>query len=141
GRKHGSARADNPRWLNPGSTVRITDGRTSELAIVSAVMGAAENRDIVLDRILKNDYEAYDGVLQVLARRPVNLNTARIEVLRALFTNLQVVGKNARITADEAAELADVVVQSRPFTGFEDFLRRIVLPAGGIEKLPGDAPV
>ena len=56
GGKHGKLRVDNARWLNPGSTVRITDGRTAELAIVSAVMGAADSREIVLDRILKNDY-------------------------------------------------------------------------------------
>jgi hypothetical protein len=137
-KKDGKLRVDNGRWFNPGATVRIRDGQTTEFALVQNVLG---NGEIALDRILDNDYEAYSAVVEVLARRPVNVNTARPEVLRALFTNLQIVGKNSRITADEAAQLADLVVETRPFLGLEDFLRRIVLPAGGIEKLPGDAPV
>jgi hypothetical protein len=79
--------------------------------------------------------------VRVLARRPVNLNTAPTEVLQALFLNLQVAGRNSRITGDEAQKLATLVLESRPFEGFEDFLRRIVLPAAGIEKLAADAPV
>jgi hypothetical protein len=33
------------------------------------------------------------------------------------------------------------VIASRPFTGEEDFLRRVVMPAAGVEALPADAPV
>lgn len=136
-KKDGQLRIDNNRWLNPGSTVRIRDGQTTEIAIVQEVRGSDM---VVLDRILDNDYEAYGAVLEVLARRPVNVNTAAREVLVAIFSNLQCVGHNTRITSDEASQLADLVIQSRPFLGFEDFLRRIVLPSAGIEKLPTDAP-
>ena len=80
-------------------------------------------------------------MVDVLARRPVNLNTATRDVLVVLFSNLQLIGANSRITSDEAKQLADLVIESRPFTGFEDFVRRIVLPAAGLEKLPSDAPV
>src|SRR5204862_5668938 len=54
---------------------------------------------------------------------------------------LQIKGRSARINKDEAATLAQVVIESRPLTGWEDFLRRVVLPSCGIEKLPLDAPV
>jgi len=87
------------------------------------------------------DYREYAALVRVLARRPVNLNTAPPEVLQALFLNLQVAGRNSRITGDEAQKLATLVCDSRPFEGFEDFLRRAVLPAAGVEKLAADAPV
>jgi hypothetical protein len=138
GKQDGKLRVDNGRWLGVGSTVRIRDGQTTELALVQNVLG---NGEIALDRILANDYEAYAAVLDVLVRRPVNINTAKRDVLRVLFLNLQLSGKNSRITADEAGELADLVIESRPFTGLEDFLRRVVLPSAGIERLPSDAPV
>jgi hypothetical protein len=69
----------------------------------------------------------------------VNINTASRDVLEVLFENLKINGRNQRITGSEAETLADLVVESRPFQGLEDFLRRLVLPAGGIEGLPADA--
>jgi hypothetical protein len=134
----GILRVDNPRWFNAGSTVQITDGVNTELALVQEVRRGGE---IVLDRVLQGDYAAFSALVRVLARRPVNLNTASAEVLEAIFLNLQVAGRNSRITGDEAQKLAALVVESRPFDGFEDFLRRAVLPAAGAEKLPADAPV
>jgi hypothetical protein len=138
GGKDGKITVDCSRWMNPGTTIEISDGTTVEMAIVQV---PPRGNEVTLDKVLANDYLANRAQVRVLARRPVNLNTARVEVLRALFTNLQLVGKNARITRDEARTLADLVMESRPFTGFEDFLRRIVLPAAGLEKLPSDAPV
>jgi hypothetical protein len=138
GGRDGILRLDLPRWVNPGSTVQVRDAKSTELALVQEVRRSGE---VVLDRILVNDYEPWSTVVSVLARRPVNLNTAGPKVLEAVFANLQVAGRNARITRDEAQKLAQLVVESRPFTGFEDFLRRIVLPAAGLERLPGDAPV
>ncbi|MFN0007718.1 MAG: hypothetical protein ACKVXR_07405 [Planctomycetota bacterium] len=138
GGEDGILRCDTPRWLNPGSTIQITDGFNKEVALVQEVRRGGE---VVLDRILVNDYEPWTTIVRVLARRPVNLNSASPRVLVALFTNLQVAGRNSRITRDEAQKLGELVVESRPFTGLEDFLRRVVLPAAGLEKLPGDAPV
>ncbi|MDP6839279.1 MAG: hypothetical protein QF724_10115, partial [Planctomycetota bacterium] len=125
------------KWFNEGATVQITDGVNSEVRLVLAIdkrKGALRLHDL-----LQNDYRAFEAEVRVLARRPVNLNTARPEVLKALFSNLQIRSKNSRITGSEAEQLAGLVVASRPFTGFEDFLRRLVLPAGGIEELPSDA--
>ncbi len=138
GGKDGRIAVDCTRWMNPGATIEISDGTTVEFAIVQA---PPRRNEVTLDKVLSNDFTAYRAQVRVLARRPVNVNTASADVLRALFTNLQLVGKNSRITRDEARTLADIVVKSRPFTGFEDFLRRVVLPVAGLEKLPSDAPV
>ena len=64
-----------------------------------------------------------------------------VQVLELLFTNLQIRNRNSRVTAQEAEQLADVIIESRPLAGFEDFLRRIVLPAGGLDDIPDDATV
>ena len=137
GRRDGKLRLDYLRWVNPGATVRITDGTNTELAIVQAVTQGGE---VVLDKVLQNDYAAYRAELSVLARRPVNLNTASKAVLETLFTNLQRAGRTTRVLRDEAEVMARLVIESRPLEGFEDFLRRVILPACGLEKLPADAP-
>lgn len=128
---------DDPRWINSGSTVRIRQGEQSELRYVLY----RDRGRIGLDRSLEGDYDAFQATVEVLARRPVNVNTANMQVLVALFSHLKLYGQNSRITEDEAAKLAELVLESRPFTGFEDFLKRVVLPASDIEQLPDDAPV
>ena len=138
GGKDGRLGVESTAWIGPGSTVQVYDGESRETAIVVEI---GKDGLVYLDRILVNDYRAYEAEVRVLARRPVNLNTAEEPVLEALFQNLQVRGRNSRINKDEAATLAEVVIESRPLTGFEDFLLRVVLPAAGIAKLPNDAPV
>jgi len=128
---------DDVRWFNAGTTVRISDGTNSEYALVRAV----EDGKVILARALEHPYTAGETLVSPLARTPVNVNTATPEVLRALWTNLKLRGRTARLTAGEAQELVDLVLASRPFTGLEDFLRRVVLPAGGLDTLPADAPV
>jgi hypothetical protein len=137
GGQDGRLSVSSTRWINAGTTVQIYDGTTRETALVSEVTGEGV---VYLDRVLANDYLANQAELRVLARVPVNLNTASRDVLIALFNNLQLVGKNARVNKDEAQTLADVIIESRPLEGFEDFLRRVVLPACGIEALPEGAP-
>ncbi len=134
----GAITVDMPRFVNEGSTVRIRGRGTLEYALVQRVTRGGL---VHLDRPLAFDHEAHAAVVEVLARRPVNVNTAPPEVLEVLFTNLQVRGRGDRITGIEAKALAGLVAASRPFTGLEDFLRRVVLPAGGISELPADAPV
>ncbi|MCC7012537.1 MAG: hypothetical protein IT454_08255 [Planctomycetes bacterium] len=133
----GILRLDEVRWFSPGTTVQITDGATTELGIVQGLVDGG----IRLMEPAKNEYFAYTAEVRALARRPVNVNMASADVLEALFANVQLAGSGDRITRDEARDLAALVVQSRPFLGLEDFLRRVVLPAAGLEKLPGDAPV
>ncbi len=127
----------NARWVNAGTTVMITDGTTTELGIVQK----AQRGTITLMDPLVNDYDEYTALLYPLARRPVNVNTAGPEVLRALVLHLQLFGRQARITSSEADILVSVIRDSRPFTSFEDFVRRVVLPCGGFAALPLDAPV
>jgi hypothetical protein len=130
---------DNARWFTAGSTIRISGDGASELAIVGLV--SPQTGRIHLDRALLVEQSGYGAVVEVLARRPVNINTASPGVLHALFVNLQLLGRNSRITKSEAQELTKVVMISRPFTGFEDFVQRVILPAGGFESLPPDALV
>ncbi|QDV06467.1 hypothetical protein Poly30_19770 [Planctomycetes bacterium Poly30] len=125
------------RWLVPGATVRIQNGISSELRVV---MARGDDGTVILDRAVDFDYEAFVTEISVLAKRPVNVNTASPEVLTALFANLKLTQENHRITEAEAAALAAMVVESRPLVSFEDFVKRIVLPAGGIDVLPKDAP-
>ncbi len=128
-------RVEDPSWFNPGATVRLRQGDRSELRYVAAVSG----NGIILNAVMVGDYDAFDAVLEVQVRRPVNVNTASAVVLAALFENLQIRGRNHRITGTEANELAALTVSSRPFTGFEDWLRRLVLPAAGIEAVEASA--
>ncbi|HIG11140.1 MAG TPA: hypothetical protein EYG30_06770 [Planctomycetes bacterium] len=134
----GHVRVDSSRWFNSGSTIQINDGKTVELAVVQAVNRSGT---LILDRGLSSDYLPYRAEVRSLARRPVNINTAPVEVLVVLLENLKLSGRNQRVTGNEAAALAALIVESRPFEGLEDFMRFVVLPAAGIEKLPGDAPV
>ena len=134
----GTIRVSSPRYFNVGSTIRIREGDIIEYALVQSV---TRNGALVLDRAVSNDYSAFAAEVSVLARRPVNINTASASVLEILFTNLKIRDRNSRVTAQEAQQLAGVVIASRPIEGFEDFLTRIVLPAAGIEELPDDAPV
>ncbi|MGB0331902.1 MAG: hypothetical protein ACPGPE_08795, partial [Planctomycetota bacterium] len=133
-----SFRPEQGRWMGVGSTVRISDGVNSELRVI--IQRGRDGR-VFVDRVLDNDYEAFLTTVEVLARRPVNINTAPREVLVALFTNLTLLGQNHRIDEREARSLAATVMESRPFTGMEDFAERLVFPAGGIDVLPSDAPV
>jgi hypothetical protein len=129
---------DDAHWFNPGATLRVDDGKTVELALVEDVL---DRNRVRLRRPLAQDYTAYSAEVRVLARRPVNVNTASREVLVLLFENLQLVGVDDRITRGEAEALADLVAESRPFVGEEDFVRRLVLPAAGLERLPSTAEV
>ena len=126
------------RWFNEGTTVMLTDGVTTELGLVRR---AGRGNAITLMEAVGSDYNALTAVVYPLSRRPVNVNTATPEVLKALLVHLQLRGSQSRITSTEADRLIEVIVESRPFVGFEDFVRRVVLPAGGWELLPPDAPV
>lgn len=129
---------DRPRFFNEGCTIKITDGFNTEYAVIQRIAGRSR---LVLDRPLVNDYEAWETVISALSRRPVNINTATKELIELLILNLQVRGQNERIVSTEAQLLAELIVETRPFTGHEDFLRRVVLPAAGIEELPDYAEI
>ncbi|MEZ5978140.1 MAG: hypothetical protein R3F34_07985 [Planctomycetota bacterium] len=118
------------RWCTPGSTVRIRgEGGAEEFGLVRAfARGAA----IVLEEPVRNAYTGRHAVVEVLSRRPVNVNTANRDVLEALFENVSLLGVTSRVNRTEARELADKILEMRPFEGFEDLLERLLLPAAGI---------
>jgi len=128
---------DAGRWFNPGTTLQISDGQTTELAVVESITADG----LRVSRPFVNDYQAFTAEIRALARRPVNINVASPETLQLLLENLQLAGKNERVTRGEAKDLTALIVESRPFDGLEDFLRRVILPAAGTEGLPADAPV
>ena len=126
------------RNFNPGTTVVISDGSHIEFGIVQ---GMDRGDGLRLMNKVALDYIGYNATIAPLIRRPVNINVAPGEVLETLFFNLQLQGRSDRITRSEAQSLVALCLESRPFTGLEDFLRRVVLPAAGVEQLPDDAPV
>ena len=128
-----------PRWFGPGTTIRVHGDSVSEFAIVRNV--SPRNGRLYLDRPLVNDQIQGVAIAEPMARRPVNVNTATREVLEALFTNVQLAGRNSRITEAEARQVTDVILESRPFDGWQDFVERLIYPAAGIKPLPPDAPV
>lgn len=130
-------RVDEGRWFNAGTTVEITDGETTEYGIVMEML----NDGFRLMDPVTNDYRAYSAEVRALVRRPVNVNVASVDVLRVLLENLQVRGVNSRVTGNEASALAELIVESRPFIGLQDFVERVVLPAAGLETLPDNAPI
>ncbi|MCA8981235.1 MAG: hypothetical protein KDC14_14490, partial [Planctomycetes bacterium] len=82
---------DSSRYVNEGSTVRLRDGEVSEVFLVTRI---SRSGTIYLDRAVSNDYDAYSAVVEVQSRRPVNINTAPLDVLQAVMTNLQIRGRN-----------------------------------------------
>lgn len=122
-------RVDEPRFVAAGSTLLLTQGDRRELALVRRVEG---NGAVVLLDPVSNSFEGGEAQVRVLVARPVNANTARADVLRALFENVALAGRNERVTASEAKELATRVVLGRPWTGFGDLLERLILPAAGL---------
>ncbi|MFT5289290.1 MAG: hypothetical protein ACI82F_001351, partial [Planctomycetota bacterium] len=125
------------RWINVGTTIKVEQDGFSETVIVRS----ASNNAVYVLPPLQGTYDAYRATVRPMARRPVNINTASPLVLKALVVNLRLRGESSFMTDREATSLVEVMLESRPFDGFEDFLRRIVLPAAGLAELPKDAPV
>ena len=73
--------------------MRITDGVNTELRVV---IQRGQDGRVFLDRVLDNDYAAFESEVSVLVRRPVNVNSASADVLTALFANLGLAGQNHR---------------------------------------------
>lgn len=117
------------RSFNAGTTIRITDGQTTEYGIVRRARGAV----IELWEPLQQDYLAYQSEMSALIRRPVNVNTASREVLMSLVKNLKLLGSTGRVTTSEAEQFVDHMLDMRPFDGFSDFLERLLLPAAGLD--------
>lgn len=122
------------RYFNTGTTVKIEGGGASEVHLVRSV----NNGTIVLENEVGQAFRGFEAQISALARRPVNINTATPEVLRALVQNVGLVGRNERISRTEANALVEAMVAKRPFDHMEDFLRRLVAPAAGITVAASD---
>ncbi|MEZ6021175.1 MAG: hypothetical protein R3F17_14085 [Planctomycetota bacterium] len=124
------------RDLGPGTLICIEGQGNREWRYVSTSGGGR----VGLHRVLEHDYDAQSTVITPLIRRPVNINTASPDVLRVLFENLALQGSSDRISSSEANRLVARAMGLRPFQNREDFLRRLVLPAAGLEAPEGEEP-
>jgi len=148
--------------LGAGSTVRIRSLATGEFEY-GVLMRASTQQPgraqlqlpsvFQLDLLMpvQNAYEASDTVVEPLVPAPVNVNTASVEVLTALFANvrrsdgLQIPADNQRrgtsppnISPSAARELANEIEMLRfqaagvpgggPFTGWQDLVERFFAP-------------
>ena len=118
-------RVQDTRYMAPGTTLKIEGDGHAELRYVTR----RGNGTVAINRVLNYDYRSVNATVRSLVRRPVNLNTARPEVLMALFENVAIEGRNDRVTRSEATSLVARVMELRPFEHREDFLRRLLLPA------------
>ena len=121
------------RWFAPGTTVLIEGGGNREFGLVVESSGG---RVRLLNSVV-NDYRQLEAQISASSRRPVNLNTAEKDTLVALFENLKLRGRNERVTRSEALQFTEICLEARPFTGFQDWLERVLLPAGGLQ-LPSE---
>ena len=124
------------RYYAPGTTIRVQGEGRSELRYVTAVNGGR----FAVNRVFENDYFIESATVQALVRRPVNLNTADPKVLQVLFENVALRGNTERVTRQEAVALTAAVLEKRPFAHREGFLRRVLLPAAGLELDPDAGP-
>ena len=122
-------RVRSSRWFAPGTTVRITEGEAQVLGLVESVQAGGTVR---LKDPLPFAFTPGLAQVEVLARRPVNINVASPEVLLALLENIKLRNINQRISRSEALALVERIEELRPFDGFSDFVERLVIPAAGV---------
>ncbi|HLU46430.1 MAG TPA: hypothetical protein VK116_00050, partial [Planctomycetota bacterium] len=110
--------------LNRGTVVRIEriadaeKGTTaaSELNMVVHADGAGEGGIRLLFPPLA-EYTAGNATIQALERHPINVNTASLRVLRAVFTGVAGPDTRHAVTPYEADALAMLVMRARPLRG------------------------
>ncbi len=156
-----SLRVRSALHVGAGSTIRITNLRTGtiEHALVMATESERSTQDLVfpvfrLDLLVPvaQDFPAIDTVVEPLIPAPVNLNTAPVEVLTALFgevrraASVRVHDSDGRqrtapppaFSRSMARSLAEEIVTRRsgdarepgmgPFTGWKDLVERVLKP-------------
>ncbi|MCG3134064.1 MAG: hypothetical protein HMLKMBBP_01350 [Planctomycetes bacterium] len=93
----------NLRYFGVGTTVMITDGVNQDYGVVVDVRGSNE---VQIAGELRFDYPADQTRVYALCRSPVNVNTADLDTLAAVFHGLKLRGRGVDIGADTAASLA-----------------------------------
>jgi hypothetical protein len=58
---------DDPRYVNAGATIWISNGLTSEMRLVQGISRAGR---VEVERVLEDDYDAWSTVVRVLRKRP-----------------------------------------------------------------------
>jgi len=114
-----------------GSIVRVTAG--SAVCEYRTVL-AIDKKQVILDEALTQDFPKEHVNIQPEARHPVNLNTVRPEVLRALFTGLSL--QKDIVTPKEAAQIAGRLFENRPIKSMDGIWSRIsgLVSAGLISR-------
>jgi hypothetical protein len=116
-------------WYNPGTTVRLECSSVVEYAVIEGHVrgGLLLSADV-------NCFDNTDTFVQAQYRHPININTAPLPVLRAVFTGVRSMGGMQRrsasgqiiiefVTPAEAAALADMVrARTDPIAGLQDFV-------------------
>ncbi len=119
----------NSRYFGEGTTVKIT-GKDDKIEYGIVLEGNASNSRVVLESPLLNSYESFEAEISALIPHPVNINSARAELIKLLFHDLQK-GANTsskELSSSDADLLAARLIQSRPIQGFEDLFKRVLKP-------------
>lgn len=96
-------RMKNVAYFGIGTVVRITDGVNDDYGIVTKVRGANE---VLIAGEIRHDYEADNTRIYGLARSPINVNTADVDILKHVFWGLRLRGKSTDVNENTASELA-----------------------------------
>lgn len=162
-RKDRSLRVRSGLHIGAGSTVRLRNLRTGTIEHGLVIASESERQAVTLttplfrlDLLLPvvQDWPAIDTVVEPLVPSPVNVNTAPVSVLTAVFeevrrsSDMRVHEADGQrrtapplaITRQQAKELAEEIVARRsateaepgvavgPFTGWQDFAERLMKP-------------
>ncbi|HET6204333.1 MAG TPA: hypothetical protein VFI25_16190 [Planctomycetota bacterium] len=126
-------RTGNAHDFPAGATVRIASGKSVFHALV--LESNPSDGRVVLEEGLPTVPDPFRATISALVRHPVNANSASPEVLRLCLEGLRrrAGGSSESVSASEARALADRIVAARaerPIAGFEDFVHRVLEPAG-----------
>jgi len=110
---------ENGRYINGGSIVRIVAGDEVHYSLVVRCVAVDAHSWAVLlqDPLPFVVHETESAVIDVLARHPINVNTAPLAVVAACIEGLGIQGESRRIHRDEALIIAGVI-KRKPLSGW-----------------------
>ncbi len=145
-----------PRYdhFNPGTLVRIRsllDPKKLEFHLAAGAFptnmgqrgmgrGSIIQGGLILKDALKFEYVEREAVVSAMLRHPVNINTAPAAVIAAVLTGISTDrfgNQFDSVTAPEARNLADVILENLPISGWDEF-RELVHQAATDEIIDPD---